>query len=315
MSRQSSATLNYQLTNYAQGHLNDLMAGESMALARRLAPPVPVGGSSGQYKAFSDLNAFQVYNTARAMGGDPTRMVFATTDPTYSCLPQALEITVDKAERQAAGDDPMANQLLDQAKIKILLGGAARSHAKAVVDKVLSSVTAVVDRGNWSLDGVDPIDQLDEQLDLLTKEVGSTANINLDMDVTAWRTLRNHAKVKNRVNGAQATPITREQLVGSLVVPVNLMISSIVYDQNKIGQSSTSKKRLLASEVLLYYSVPNPTVYDPSAFKTFTVGPENQISSVRSYKALHELWDGHVIDWSEDIKQTGSAAMKRLTIT
>ena len=38
-----SATLNYQLTNYAQGLFNDI--GDVMKLAERLAPTTPVPGA------------------------------------------------------------------------------------------------------------------------------------------------------------------------------------------------------------------------------------------------------------------------------
>jgi hypothetical protein len=36
---------------------------------------------------------------------------------------------------------------------------------------------------------------------------------------------------------------------------------------------------------------------------------------VRSYQAPNGLWEGHLIDWSRDIKQTSSLAMRRLSIS
>ena len=38
-------------------------------------------------------------------------------------------------------------------------------------------------------------------------------------------------------------------------------------------------------------------------------------SAVRSDMSENGLWDGHFLDWSKDIKQTGSAAVRRLAIT
>ena len=43
----ASASLNYQLTGYAQGLWNDL--GDVIKLAERLAPTTSVPGSSGQF--------------------------------------------------------------------------------------------------------------------------------------------------------------------------------------------------------------------------------------------------------------------------
>ena len=312
MGRTTSAALNYQLTAYAQGYMNDLA--DTMSLAERLAPSTPVPGTTGQYKKFNDRNSFQVYQTSRVLGGDPVRVEFAATDGTFSCKPQALEITIDQEERRAVGDDnSVGQQLLDQGKIKALLNLTALAHVNKVVTAVLAGLTAVADRGNWSNVDIDPIDQLDEQLDLLTKEVGSVQNIKLDMDVSAWRALRNHPKTKARCNGVQVGGITREQLTGMLMIPVDFKISSIVKNTAALG-ATVSKSRVLASEVLLTYSQPNPTLYDPSAFKTFTAGLSS-LTGVRSYMASNGFYDGHIIDWSEDIVQTSSTAAKRLTIT
>ena len=63
---------------------------------------------------------------------------------------------------------------------------------------------------------------------------------------------------------------------------------------------------MIESEALLHYSVPNATLYDPSPFKTFTVGMGSPFSGVRSYQAPNGLWEGHLIDWSRDIKQTSA---------
>lgn len=312
MSRTTTAALNYQLTAYAQGHMNDL--GRAMELAERLAPTVPVPGGSGQYKAFDDLNSFQTYNTARAMGGDAARMEFKATDAYYNTKPQALEVTVDIEEREkAGGDNAMAQQLLDEGKVRALLNVTALGHARKVSDHVISELSAVSSRGNWSLDTIDPIDQLDEQIDLLSRAVGSTDFIHITMDVTAWRTVRNHPKVKARVGGSQATPLTRQQLVDCLVIPVDLGIYGITYNAAALGQTA-SKARVLNANVILHYSIPNPTQYDPSAFKVFTMD-RSRITSVRTWEHPSGRYDVHAIDWSEDIKKTSSIAALRLAIT
>lgn len=310
----STATLNYQLTSYAQGHMNDLA--EARALAERLAPSTPVPGTSGQFKKFSDKNSFLPEDTARATGGDPKVIAFSASDDTYSCKPQALEVRVDQSEIDAAGNNTgaLGQQLLREGKVGAMLNKAALSHSVQVVAAVLAAVSAQAEVGVWSNPDIDPIDQLDAQLLALTKDCGSAQNIKLTLDIGAWAALRSHPKVKSRCTGVQIGGISREQLSGLLLIPVDVMVAALVKDTAGIGVTA-SKARVLASEVLLHYSVPAATVYDPSPFKTFTVGMGSPFSGVRSYTALNGLWEGHVIDWSRDIKQTSSLALRRLTIT
>ncbi|HEV2207312.1 MAG TPA: hypothetical protein VG167_00940 [Verrucomicrobiae bacterium] len=312
MSRAGTATLNYQLTAYAQGHMNDL--GSVIELAERLAPTVQVPGTAGQYKQFNDQNSFQVYNTARAMGGDPTRIEFSAADAFYNTKPQALEVTIDEEERRQAGsDNSLAQQLLDQGKIRALLNLTALSHVKKTVDAVVAAVPAEDKLGGWSAPDIDPVAQLDQVIDTLATAVGSIEGLRLTFSLSTWRTLRNHPLVIKRCQGVQVGGITLEQLNGLLAVPVDAKVYSISYNPAALGQA-VAKARLMSDVVLLTYSLPNPTQYDPSAFKTFTAGPGG-VQAVRSWVSPNGLYDGHFIDWSEDIKQTSTIAAKRLKIT
>ncbi len=314
MSRSASATLNYQLTNYAVGHMNDLR--DVNSIVERLCPTVQVPGTTGQYKKFDEKNSFQLYNTSRAMGGDPKRLEFGASDGTYACKPHALEVTIDKEERRQVGEENAVGlQLLDQGKVKALINVTALSRTKRIVtDTVLPLLTPVPDYGNWDNPEVDPIDQLDKQIDDIMKECGSTDNVKIDMDVSAWRWLRSHPKVKARCTGVQVNGITLGQFNGLTFMPVDTKVSSIVYNEAALG-ATLSKKRVLAGVVLIYYSIPSPTLYDPSPFKCFTAGQGNQVMGVRSYQAPNGFYEGHIIDWSETIEQTSTLGIRRLNIT
>lgn len=292
--------------------MNDLAS--VMELAERLAPTVQVPGTNGQYKKFNDLNSFQVYNTSRAMGADPTRISFSAADEFFNTKPQALEVTIDEEERRQAGtESSLAQQLLDQGKIKALLNVTALSHVKKVVDTVVAAVGQEANVGNWSAPDIDPIAQLDQVIDALATAVGSIAGIKLTFSLTSWRTLRNHPLVIKRCAGVQVGGITLDQLNGLLAVPVDAKVYAISYNAAALGQN-VAKARLMSDVVLLTYNQPNPTQYDPSAFKTFTAGPGG-VTAVRSWQAPNGLYDGHFIDWSEDIKQTSTIGAKRLKIT
>ena len=210
MSRASSSTINYTLTGYAQGLANDILSAQ--AVVNALAPTVPVTGGAGQYKAFDDRNSFSIYNTSRGLGGSAKRIAFDTDDATFNCKPQALEVAIDDHERTLAGSGPLAMQLLDEGKIRALVNSTALSHVSKVVNFVIANTTPVAASGNWSNADIDPIDQLDEQLEGLVTDVGSSQFINLTLSVSSWRALRNHPKVKARANGVQTSGITIEQL-------------------------------------------------------------------------------------------------------
>lgn len=314
MGNESSATLNYQLTTFAQGHMNDLA--DARTLAERLAPSTPVPGSAGQFKKFNDKNSFLPEDTARAMGGDPNLIAFSASDDTYSCKPQALEVRVDQAEIDAAGSGAgaLGQQLLREGKVAALLNKAALSHGVQVVAAVLAAVNPQAGLGVWSNPDIDPIDQLDNQLLALSQDCGSASNIKVTMDVGAWAALRRHPKVKARCVGVQVGGITQAQFNGLTLFPVDLYVGNLVKDTTGLNVAS-AKVRVLASEVLIHYSLPNATLYDPSPFKTFTVGMGSPFSGVRSYQAPNGLWEGHLIDWSRDIKQTASLAMRRVSIS
>jgi len=293
--------------------MNDLMRVQEVVAA--LCPTVVVTGASGGYKKFDDRNSFTVYNTQRGLGGAARRIEFSATDGSFNAEPQALEVTVDDHERDlAAAGGGLNSELLDQGKVRALLNATALSHVDKIVTYVLANAAAVASRGNWSNEAIDPIDQLDEQLDALSTDVGSTNFINLVLSTAAWRALRNHPKVKARCSGVQVGGISREQLGGLLLFPVNVVIGAISKTSNKVGQSSVTKSNIIGGNALLTYAVPNPTQYDPSAFKCFTTGQGN-IQSVRTYRDESARSDVHAVDWSEDLQVTSSLAVKRLAIT
>ena len=311
-----SATLNYQLTAYAQGLWNDL--GDVIKLAERLAPTTPVPGAAGQFKKFDDKVSFMPEKTARALGGDPVLIAFNASDDSYSCKPQALEVRIDKEEDQAAGFDAgdVQASLLDQGKIRALVNKVALSHVLDVCTAVTSNTTAQSGVGTWSDPNIDPIDQLNAQLLGLAQDCGSTQNVKMTMDLSVWNTLRSHPKVKARAlfgAGESVASISLEQLNAALIYPVDIMPANVVYDTNRLNQAS-NKTRALSGVCLLHYSVPNATIYDPSAFKSFTVGSAGFLGNVRTYVAPNQLWRGHLLDWSRDIKQTSTLSMRRINV-
>jgi len=313
MSVKSTATLNWPLTQYAQGFMQDRLA--AYRLASLLMPIVKVGAASGTFKKFDDRNSFLVTDTYRGVGGTAKRLKFEATDGTYACEPHALEIPMDDFEPDLVGTGAGAAgaELLAQGKIKSLLSVKATSYAKRAVDFAFASLTPVADRGNFSNESIDPIDQLDEQIDALATDVSSSENITLILSLGVWRKIRMHPKVKARVQGIK-TALSRDQFLDTLLLPVNLEISSVSATVTKWGQSTVNKGSLVGNYAILLYSQPNPGLYDPSAFKCFSTN-DALVDGVRQYREESARSEVYAVDWSEDMKLCSTLCARLLAIS
>jgi len=306
MGKRSQASANPTLTNYASGLAQDL----SSALAEFLAPTVEVPSTIGQFKRFDDKNAFQVYETARAIGGKANRIEFETDDPNYNAKPQALEITVDDAERDAAdAEDPIR---LDESKVKTLLSTTAVSHEVKVIAKTIGTLTPVAGLGVWSNPDIDPVAELDQLIDEMTVACGMMPNA-LALGVPAWRVIRNHPLIRQRQPGAELIGLTPAQFASMLLNPaIEIRIGVLSKDTTKFGKAA-AKANIVGANVLTFIRSKNPTQYDPSFAKTFT-GRRGGVTSVRTYREDPHN-DVHLVDWSEDIQVTGSACGKLIAVS
>jgi hypothetical protein len=304
MGLRSEASVNPTLTNYASGVLNDLQS----ATADFLAPQVQVPATIGQYKAYDDKNAFQTYDTSRGVGGPARRIFMDVSEPTYNCLPQALEITIDDSERDAAGTiNPLD---LEQAKVKTLVQSSVLSHEKHVYS-VADDVTAEAGIGVWGTDTNDPVDELDQVIEAIAKDTGQMPNAIL-MGMTAWRRFRNNAKVVDKQPGAALIGLNVGQASAMLVNPsTDIRIATMAYDTTKEGKTR-SNSFVNGDDVYVFNRSATPTIYDPSAFKTF-VGGRGGVTAVREYRDESSRSDVYAVDWSRDVKLTSAISVKRIT--
>lgn len=304
----ASSTVVQTLTNYARGIAQD----RASAVASFLAPDVPVGTSSGKFKAFNDKNAFQIVPSERAIGGAARRLEFIASDTDYNCKPQALEIAIDDAERDASGDnDPLG---LEQAKLDTLLTSALITHENDVLTAVKAGLSAVASRGSWSdLATDDPIKELDEQIKAIAVDTGTMPN-RIVLGINAWYYLRNHAKTLARYPGAAQIGVSLAQFTGMLLNPgIEARVGVLSKDTAKVG-ATKSAANIVGDEVFIFCASPNPTAYDPSFAKTFRVN-RGGVGAVRMYRDERSHSDILSVEWSRDIKVVGSACARRLTIS
>ena len=305
MGLRAEASVNPTLTNYASGVLNDLQS----ATADFIAPQVQVPATIGQYKAYDDKNAFQTHDTSRGVGGPARRIFMDVSEPTYNCLPQALEITIDDSERDAAGTlNPLD---LEQAKVKTLVQSSVLSHEKHVITTVNAAVAATGGVGVWSNDANDPVDEIDAQIEAIAKETGQMPNAIL-MGMTAWRRFRNNAKVVAKQPGAALIGLNQGQASALLINPsTEIRLSTMAVDTTKQGKTR-SNAFVNGDDVYIFVRSATPTIYDPSALKTFA-GGRGGVSAVREYRDESSRSDVYAVDWSRDVKVTSAISIKRIT--
>jgi hypothetical protein len=306
MGSKTTAAYNPTLTNYAQGLSQDLAS----ATATFLAPIVEVPAGLGRYKQFDDKNAFQIYNTERALGGPATRIQFNATDPSFDCRPQALEVGIDDAEYDAAGDNGAGR--MEESRVRTLVTSATLAHEDKVI-QVAKTITAVAARGNWSNATIDPVTELDEQIEAIANACGMLPN-RIVFGLGAWRVARNNPKVINRMPANAAVGVALQQFATMLLNPnIEIRVGVLAKDLSKFGATKNASN-IIGAEVFLFVGQETPSEYDPSFMKTFMTR-SGGVDAVRSYRDESARSTIHAVDWSEDVKITGTAAVRRLTIS
>jgi len=301
----TAAQFNQHLTNYAHGLSQD--TGKS--LANFAAPPVPVGTASGQYKSYDDKNAFQVYATRRAIGGKAKRIEFEGTDPFFNCAPNALEIGIDDHEREQAGTNQTQ---LQEAKTRTLVTSATLSHEDETFTKIFAALAAVIGAGVWSTPTVDPIAEIDAQIEAIATETGMLPN-RIAIGLGAWRVLKNHPLVRARFSNKD-TAISFEQISGLFLNPgIEVRIGIMSKDTKKFGVAKVAAQ-IIGAEVLVFSGSDSPNVYDPSFAKTFRT-VEGGVDAVETYRDESSSSDIVRVKWSDDIKVTAAASGRRITVS
>ena len=310
MSRLSDISASPVLKEFAQGAAQSAI----MPVADFLAPTIEVPTSVGRYKKYTEKNRFSIPNTLRSLGGRATELRFEAEDETYNCEPHALDYPVDNLEKLESAD--LENALREGAVAVAEV--AALAHEKSVIDAALAAAGAGDDK-NWG-STADPVADVDAAILNVIKaaKYGSLMGVGVLFGASAWVLFKNQAAVRGRFvvgNGGKG---------GSLAVPTegtasNLFVGSpevrasyMVYDDAAVGVAD-SMKFLLDTTVLVFARRPNPTRRDPSFMKTFRLMGKYMVPS--SYVRDDGRVEVAKFDWSEDVRVTNSAAVKRLVVS
>jgi len=228
--------------------------------------------------------------------------------------PQALEVGVDDAERIAEGDD---GARIDEAKIKTLVSATALAHESRVITAIRAGVTTQSGQagctGNWISDTVDPVKEINAQIEVIANNTGRMPN-RIAFGLDTWRTFMNNAMVLKRQPGSQLIGLSLIQAAAMLLNPaIQIKVGVISYNQAKLG-NTPNKKNIYAGECFVFYADDNPDIYDPSFAKTFTT-KKGGVEAVRTYRDERARSTVHAVDWSEDIEICSTTTVKRITVT
>lgn len=303
----SAATRNTHLSRYASGIGQDLAS----ALARFIAPVVATGASHGQFKKYGDKNAFQVYDTLRAIGGQNRRIEFEASDPFFNCRPRGLEIAIDDEERNKAGDTGQTQ--LEEAKVKTLVSSSALSHETDVLAVALNGLAAAPDVGVWSDAAKNPVEEIDSLIEAIATAGGVMPN-RIVFGLGAWRIFRNHPKVIARQPGAALVGVNTNQAAQLLLSPgIDIRVGMLSRDTKKFGAAKNAVN-IVGAEVLIFYGQDNPTSYDPSFMKTFMPSASG-VDSVFEYRDEKANSDVYKTNWSDDIQVVSTALARRISLS
>lgn len=309
--RPNSLTIRKDLTQYAFGLMQDMKA--ALELANIISPVVPTGGTSGLYNKFDETNAFKVYADAvarRAIGGHASEIGLLGDTANYNCQPYGLRIKMDQVEKDNAGG---AVALVEQSKVRTLTINCIVSYLAGLLTMIKKSVSAADGKGEWLNANVDPILQLDEQIQAVYLATGMIPN-QVVFDFGAWLVMKNNKNVMKRMPGADLATVTPDRIQSLLANPnakVTIAETAVTYGGG-LGNATATRQGVLGGSVLIFFSQPLATPYDPSFCKTFAPSA-NLFTEVYSYRE-EPHFDWFQNDWSCDPKVISSALCTRIDV-
>ena len=292
-----------------------------MPVADYLAPTVNVPSSVGRFKKYTEKHRFHIPNALRGVGGRATELSFTAEDGTFNCVPHALDFPVDKLEQLEEAQSE--NMLQEAAQMCSEIG--ALCHEKEVVDLALAT-HAADGAPNWGAGAtLDPITDtgtgginIGIRTVLLATGYGSGAQIRLLWGPQAWSYFCNNASIRDHfasvvvTGGVPNTVPTQQNIQNLFLVPVQSMISTMVYDSAVEGLAKTNAF-VMDADLLIFATSPSPTRRDPSFMKTFRLAGNWMVPG------YYTRDDGRVevakFDWSSDVQVTNTTACYRITPT
>ena len=101
--------------------------------------------------------------------------------------------------------------------------------------------------------------------------------------------------------------------LGRLAVPgIDIRVAVLSYDKS-MKPKTPNKDFIFGNDILMFYANPNPTEFDPSFMKTFSIGNQS-VEDVYTYRDDSCRSDILAVDWSEDVEVVSNLCAKRISL-
>lgn len=288
-----------QLLTYAQGIVGDWA--QKNNIASFLAPEVPVVTEKFFYKNYGSGNAFLAIDTRRSLGGSAARLGYTVTDSQGVLGENSLETTIDDIERR---QNPESESTLEMIKTRDLTLTILNNYLKALFVFMKANVSVTGSLGNWSVQTVDPVLEIDNIVKLTTDNTGVVPN-RIYMDLTSWLLFKNNTKVLDRIRFTRLGNATLDTVTQLFAVPLEIRIGGgALYTD--VGGSQNN--------VFVFYGQDSPGIQDPTFMKVF-VRTANRFTAMRQYREEKIRSDVYYLDWQQLFAITGAGIVTRILIT
>ena len=255
---------------------------EGNFVSGRVFPTIPVLKESDLY-AIYDKGYF--YRTGqmqpRPLGGRPPQTGFEITEGNYRCVEWALEHLVDDRER-ANADQPLDPDI----SATILLTTQALIQRESLWSTAffttgiwgtdwtgVSSAPTGTQFLQWDQSGADPIQFIRNRANDILSKTGYRPN-KIVLGTTAYEAFLNHPDVVDRLKytmgpAAYASGNQINQVAASLLDLNEVLVPRGVQNTAHEGQADSIGFIASATNVLLVYAAPAPSIRQPSGGYTF----------------------------------------------
>ena len=259
-------------------------------VARTLFPMVFVPAYGGQVIEFGK-EAFRLYNTKRAPGANTKRVQFGYEGKPYSIVPSALEAPVPRERMRDAEQVPgidLARRAvaLTQRALNLEHEWTAAQIARNAANYDADHKVDLAGANRWTDGSSTPIADLDLGAEAISDSIGIGPN-TLVLSGRAWKALRNHPKLLERIKHTGAESVSLEAFTAMLEDVDNVVVGKA---RIASGQNDAFSQVWGTDAVLGYVNTnPSPQQEEPSFAYTYAIDGHPMVET--------PYWDDNAKSW------------------
>lgn len=300
-----------QVRNYINGAVVQSIAGD----AAFLAPRVPVGSLNNTVWKYDRLKPYRIPVTKRAPGGKATVMDFGGTTEDISLQLNALDTGI---EVQNQTDEQIVMGL--QSQVDQVTSVAGLAHLAETVATVQAAMTAASVTTTLDISADDPISIIDTICKAILLSCGDAAGTMKLRFLWGWNAAQKVladpdiiARISGGATDAQPAKPTLDTLKRLfLYQSTEHRLSTAIKDTGEQGSATEARAFVLDDELLIVAASENPSLSDPSAFKSFWKGAAGM--DTRYYARDDKRVEMFGLDWAYKVYAANASASRRVTV-